>query len=153
MTREEFIESIEQCEAIILLCGTDDKEFDKKANVKLFEILKNDANKLCDEHEVQLKAKENHIVELNKMVMEKNEIIDVLHISSSGFNDLYDDYRKLSRKIVAMLFWEWRKQERRFNQEWERDKTSITCAEFCVMSANAEKVFKKAYAMLKDKQC
>ena len=101
---------------------------------------------IYNDHEAQLKAKENHIVELNKMVMEKNEIIDVLHISSSGFNDLYDDYRKLSRKIVAMLFWEWKKTTRLTEGEtMDEYDDGYDCG--CV--AQAEQLFKKSYAMLK----
>ena len=102
---------------------------------------------IYDEHEAQLKVKENHIVELNKMVKAKDEQIEILQISSHGFECLYDDYKMLSHKIVAMLFWDMKKYDRYSKvinvQDYVNNKNKFFALEL---------VFKKAYAMLKDKQ-
>ena len=93
---------------------------------------------IFDEHEAQIKAKDEEIEKL-KSALSKTISKDIV----GGFK-LGD---RKSRSIVAMLFWEWKKQcknckqynDHTFAREQKRSE-----AYYC---------FKKAYAMLKDKQC
>ena len=54
--------------------------------------------------------------------------------------------------MCAMLFWEWRVHKRQFNQVKKSvGKNFNNYSEIIIK--NKEILFKKAYAMLKDKQC
>ena len=90
-------------------------------------------DKIFDEHEEQLKAKDKEIERLNS-------IVELLDISSSGFHDLYTDYKRLARSIVAMLFWK-AKELRHSSDGYVHSDEEIE---------NAYHAFDKAYKILKD---
>ena len=100
-----------------------------------------------------LKAKDDHIVELNKMVQAKEKEMEIIELRAfcNGYNSSQKGYfgLRMSRSIVAMLFWEWRKAKivvKKHEQKGEDVSYGKT-----VMYAR-EQMFRKAYAMLKDKQ-
>ena len=88
-------------------------------------------NVIFDEHEAQLKAKDEEIKGLGCRAYHAEGYISDLHNNPKD-KKFYD---KKARSIVAMLFWEWRK--------WKRwvGKTHADVHRV---------VFEKAYAMLKD---
>ena len=92
-------------------------------------------NRIYHDFEEQLKA--------------KDEKIEVLNISSIGLHDLYIDYKKLSRSIVAMLFWEWRKHKRMYGLSKFGSYLAVTHLNNATLS---KLIFQQAYKMLKDNQ-
>ena len=82
---------------------------------------------IFDEHEVQLKAKDEEIEKLRTVLTQ---------ISCQSIVGGFKLGENKARSIVAMLFWEWKKYTDKYDQRAEK----------------AEELFKKAYAMLKDKQ-
>ena len=105
-------------------------------------------DKIYNDHEVQLKAKDK---EIERMKEKYNEI-------------LYSPYKKMAREelkserkktryIVAISFWEWRKWQRRYKEEWITDRNKRALSLYSMASCTAENLFKKTYAMLKDNKC
>ena len=98
---------------------------------------------IYNDHEAQLKAKDKRIAELEKN--NTNLINDVIVLD----NDLHrflSIERKKTRSIVAMLFWEWRKDKRIYENANKYTKETAELYVNC-----SELSFKKAYAMLKGK--
>ena len=121
---------------------------------------------ILDKAEAQLKAKDDEIKELGEIVqqylipsknydaiiIDKDKDIEMLRaiVAKTISKDIVGGFKlgdKKARSIVAMLFWEWKKQcknceqynDHAFAREQKRSE-----AYYC---------FKKAYAMLKDEQC
>jgi hypothetical protein len=104
-----------------------------------------------DSKEKLLKAKDGYIFEL----------INTIEMQSNRISFRENEYQK-ARSIVAMLFWEWRKAKIKKNETNTANKTrkeQLACDEFLGDKYNdgacfkAILLFKKAYAILKDKQC
>ena len=101
---------------------------------------------IFDEHEAQLKAKNEKIKDLGCRLYHAEGYISDLH------NNLKDKkfYDKKARSIVAMLFWEWRKHKRMY----ELTKFVSYLAVIHWNNATLSKlIFQKAYKMLKDNKC
>ena len=90
-------------------------------------------NFIFDEHEAQLKAKDDEIERLNCRAYHAEGYINDLH------NHPKDKkfYNAKARSIVAMLFWKWRKAIEAFGTT---DDVTVTC--YCM--------FETAKRMLKD---
>lgn len=88
-------------------------------------------DKIFNDHEEQLKAKDECIKELECRTYHAEGYINDLH-NSPKVKKFYD---KKARSIVAMMFWEWRKEADDFGRN-----------QACIC-------FEKAYKMLKDNQC
>ena len=124
MTREEYKKEI----------------FGEPSSTKVYKS----AKKYIKSLEAQLKAKDKRIVELEKN--NTNLINDVIVLD----NDLHrflSIERKKTCSIVAMLFWEWRKDKRIYENANKYTKETAELYVNC-----SELSFKKAYAMLKGKQ-
>ena len=125
MTREKFIEELN------FNCKVDGKE----VWLNIMPCIE----KLLDEHEAQLKAKDEEIIKLYNKFGEANE------------ESVYAGYNigiKKARSIVAMLRKEWRKAEREYKEE------GIPNSDAWISYIDARQYsYEKAYAMLKDKQC
>lgn len=90
-------------------------------------------NVIFDEHEAQLKAKDEEIKVLECRAYHAEGYISDLHNNPKD-KKFYD---KKARSIVAMLFWGWREYKRR-GENWEDESKAY------------EQSFNKAYAMIKD---
>ena len=139
--------------------------------------INNFIDKIFDEHEAQLKAKESDLerqdmiikclsMDLDskeKLLKAKDEEIKVLECRAyhaEGYiSDLHNNpkdkkfYDKKARSIVAMLFWEWRKAETRYQEEWKTKRDNRQLSLLSISSYKAEVLFKQAYKMLKDNKC
>ena len=149
MTREEALDT---------MGATLDDWIDKK-NMHMI------IDKIYVEHEAQMKAlKDENLAEteiFNKVVKAKDEYIKTLECRAyhaEGYiNDLHNNprvkrfYDKKARSIVAMLFWEWRKAETRYQAEWSNRRDNRQLSLLSISSSKAEVLFKQAYKMLKDK--
>lgn len=96
------------------------------------------------QHEAQLEAKDEYIKTLECRAYHAEGYISDLHNHPKD-KKFYD---AKARSIVAMLFWEWKKSEREAKIERYDDwENGVSFGE----DKKAEELFKKAYAMLKDK--
>ena len=84
--------------------------------------------------EAEMKAKDEEIVKLKLEVL-------------SSFPKIANTK---ARKIIAMLFWEWRKAETRYQEEWKTKRDNRQLSLLSISSYKAEVLFKQAYKMLKD---
>jgi len=96
-------------------------------------------DKIFDEHEAQLKAKDEEINSLKR--------------DFTAWSMLLDDPQDVkARKICAMLFWEWRKHKQTLKEKRDEENNETpsrdSLAWFWIV-AQSEMLFKKAYAMLK----
>ena len=129
-------------------------------------------DKIYNEHEAQLKAKESDLerqdmiikclsMDLDskeKLLKAKDELINDLECRAyhaEGYiNDLHNNpkdkkfYDKKARSIVAMLFWEWRKHKRMYGLSKFGSYLAVTHLNNATLS---KLIFQKAYAMLKGK--
>ena len=103
---------------------------------KVYELI----DQIYDEHEAELKAKDEEIERLKAKLEELDKLgaeifmVDLLHGK---------DYK--ARSIVAMLFWEWRKDKRIYENA---NKFTKKTAELYVNCS--ELSFRKAQKILKD---
>ena len=125
----------EQAKSKIRMSVTVDKD-----HIKSLEKADDVIDKIFDEHEAQLKAKDE---EIERLIEKYNEILYTPY-KKMAREELKAE-RKKTRSIVAMLFWDMKKYDRysKVNnvQDYVNNKNK-----FFVL----ESVFKKAYAMLKD---
>ena len=121
MTREKFIEELN------FNCKVDGKE----VWLNIMPCLE----KLLDEQEAELKAKDEEIERLNCRAYHAEGYINDLHNHPKD-KKFYD---AKTRSIVAMLFWEWKQ-----SCKWAGKNHFST--------KGNEDAFKKAYKMLKDNQ-
>ena len=91
-------------------------------------------DELYEKYEAQMKAKDEEIVKLKLEVL-------------SSFPKIANTK---ARKIIAMLFWEWRKAETRYQEEWKTKRDNRQLSLLSISSYKAEELFKQAYKMLKD---
>ena len=110
------------------------------------DILVEVINEIFNDHEAQLKAKDEEIKELECRTYHAEGCISDLH-NSPKVKKFYD---KKARSIVAMLFWEWKKSIREsgdntfYNDEFDDGNYWFVNAK--------EQSFKQAYKILKDNQ-
>lgn len=97
--------------------------------------------KIFDEHEAQLKAKDEEIEGIKRDLTAFSMILD-------------EPADTKARSIVAMLFWEWKKHKQTLREKRDEENNETpsrdSLAWFWIV-AQSEILFKKAYAMLKDK--
>ena len=93
-------------------------------------------DKIYNDHEAQLKAKDEEIKGLGSRLYHAEGYINDLHNNPKD-KKLYD---KKARSIVAMLFWEYKKLRYTSDGYFHSDEEI----------ENAYCTFKKAYKMLKD---
>ena len=109
---------------------------------------------IFDEHEAQLKAKDEEIERLK-------EALEVLTVMCELGIKTQDKYSKIiqkmkvlnkARSIVAMLFWDWKKHKQTLKEKRDEENNETpsrdSLAWFWIV-AQSEVLFKKAYAMLK----
>ena len=124
MTREKFIEELN------FNCKVDGKE----VWLNIMPCLE----KLLDEHEAQLKAKDEEINGLGCRIYHAEGYISDLHNNPKDKKFYY----KKARSIVAMLFWRAKKDKRLADEENKYFTYDMALHSFIL--------FKQAYKMLKD---
>ena len=127
MTREEAKDQI-----------IDNLYIPSKKFAESYNIVKYTVDFIFDKHEAQIKAKDE---EIEKMKSALSKTISKDIVGGFKLGDLK------ARSIVAMLFWEWRKDKRIYENANKYTKETAELYVNC-----SELSFKKAYAMLKGKQ-
>lgn len=115
-------------------------------------LLKDDINQIYNDHEAQIKAKDEEIERLKDQLssvhnlMYRNGYSDAIdcYDTFGKFNTKYKPNAK-ARSIVAMLFGEWRKDKRIYENANRFTKNISELYVNC-----SELSFKKAYKILKD---
>ena len=110
----------------------------------------NDVGKLIhqiyNEFEAQLIVKDE---EIKKLKAERDHFHNKYIAIGVYISDYIKD--KKARSIVAMLFWEWRKAETRYQTECKTKRDNRQLSLLSISSSKSEVLFKQAYKILKDK--
>ena len=116
-------------------------------------------NQIYDDHEAQLKAKDE---EIERMKEQTNSVHNLMY--RNGYRDAidcYDTYKHFgifryrykpnakARSIVAMLFWEWRKAIRESDENGTSPEFSD--GDYWYIKAK-EEAFREAHKMIKEKK-
>ena len=101
-------------------------------------LLEEDINQIYNDHEAQLKAKDEEIRRLNNLYADTIKELGKLKLEL--FRSSPKIANKKTRSIVAMLFWEYKKLRYTSDGYFHSDEEI----------ENAYYTFKKAYKMLKD---
>ena len=116
-------------------------------------------DQIFDEHEAQLKAKDEEIKELGEIVQQylipsknydaiiKAKDEEIVRLKLELFRSSPKIANKKTRSIVAMLFWEWRKHKRMYELTKFGSYLAITHLNNATLS---KLIFQQAYKMLKD---
>lgn len=143
MTRCQYLYRLQEEQAFLYfhLKPMDEKQHSKWIN-HIFYLIKQSANQVFDDHEAQLKAKDERIKELDCRAYHAEGYISDLHNEYPKHKKFLD---KKARSIVAMLFWEWK----------EADRLSKTYVDYDYLPRRIARkdeayyCFDKAYKMLK----
>ena len=166
MTREQKEKELFSCEKFVEDYGTTGEHFYKCHTID--DLL----DKIFDDHEAQLKAKDEKLQQINGAYAEvvldfESAVMEIERLKAqlssvhnlmyrNGYSDAidcYDTFGKFntkhkpnakSRSIVAMLFWEWRK----YNSNFKNEENSFIQGR----ASKTKELFYKAHKMLKEKQ-
>ena len=117
---------------------TDSVQYKNGLKTVALRKINNFIDKIFDEHEAQLKAKDDEIEKLKREQWAEKW-------KSKAQN-------KKARKMCAMLFWDWKKHKQTLKEKRDEENNETpsrdSLAWFWIV-AQSEMLFKKAYAMLK----
>ena len=128
----------EQAKSKIRMSVTVDKD-----HIKSLEKADDVIDQIYNDHEAQLKAKDELIKDLECRAYHAEGYINDLHNNPKD-KKFYD---KKARSIVAMLFWEWKKHKRMYGLSKFGSYLAVTHLNNATLS---KLIFQQAYKMLKD---
>ena len=103
-------------------------------------------DKIFNDHEEQLKAKDE---EIERLKADKECAKDVINWHEKECKQYIKLHHTKARSIVAMLFWEWRKHKRMYELSKFGSYLAITHLNNATLS---KLIFQQAYKQLKEQQ-